>query len=511
MTTQIKWLPSYNAAITRVFRHPAMKPITLAFLLILYAFVAYSSWGYDDEFPNIGLIESGKGVVEIVNTINSMDVHPPGSYLLNKWLFDLVTDWSLVRLIGAALGAFSIWLIWKESWKLSINKAFSFLVICLNPTLLLWVTGLRWYAYFVPLLNLLILLLLRNIRNKIMFWGIFFLLSTILFYVGYISMIIVPVIFLIALHLRKSNLKSELLTILLMSLVSILLCIPQLVIFFTVHLHHKGAQIASYAKSAAGLFLHIFSGQGSYPLSISGASLIIGNALLFCVAFVRTRTILQNLGSKLFAFGSVGLFLVKLTAKFRNLVVLSTAQGLFQSASFALIRNQLLKAVVIICFLIGNLWGVFNVISHQHTTKGSWNMPYSQIFNAVKQEAALCDASVLITSDPATAYHGKKLVKRVIYLIGNEHWAEEIDSVGGCILVLKTFRGSLSQQSYQQYLDFLAGKANHVTRVLHFGHDSDAGFKRMFDPDIPDYYADLLVIAGNRTDSLSDRIASTVK
>ncbi len=468
--------------------------IALAFLLGLYGFVAYTSYGYDDEFSNMRLIETGKSFGEIIATTNSMDVHPPGSYIMNKGLFDLVRDWSIVRLIDALLAALTLWLVWKQSSKLAIHPAFSFLVVCLNPTLLLWTAGLRWYAYYVPLVNLLLLLLIKNPRRAGLFWGMFFGLATILFHFGYISFIIIPALLLIALHLRREYLKTEYRTVLGLSLVSALLCLPQLIVFFTVHLHNSATQISSYKVAAAGLLLHVMAGQGAYPLTVAGISLTIGNGLLFAIGLSRIRASLSGLGSKLFIFGSAGLLLVRLTAKFRNLVVLSVAQGMSQASVFSQIRNRLVKGAVIACFLVGNLWGLYNVVSHHNTTKGSWNMPYAEILDSIRNEAALCHAGTLITIDPGIAYHSRTIVKKVVYLIADKNWAGQIDSAQGCILAFRTFRGSLSEQTYRQYLDFLASQTGHTSKVIQFDRDTNAGFKRRFDADIPDFYAELLII-----------------
>jgi hypothetical protein len=468
--------------------------IALVCLLILYGYVAYTSYGYDDEFSNISLIESGKNYTEIAGTINSMDVHPPGSYLLNKWLFDRVANWSLVRLINAVLAAMSLWLIWRRVAYLSGYAAFSFLVICMNPTLLLWTSGLRWYAYFVPLLNLMLLLLLKNGRDKQLFWGLFFLIASALFYLGYISLVIVPVMFFIALYQRRDELKGELPTIASLSIVSLLICLPQLIVFYKVHLHNGSAQVSGYIGALTGLGLHVFSGQGAYPLTLAGVSMIIGNSLLFLTALQRGKPYFRDIGTQLFVLGAASLLLVRLTAKFRNLVVLSVAQGMAQTIAYGQIRNRLVKLVVVVGILVGNLWGLFNVTTHRNTTKGSWNMPYAEIMKAVKREALNDSTLVLITSDPGIAFHGKKLVPRVVCLVGNNRWAQEIDSSRGPILAFKTFRGSLSQESYHEYLAFIARHSNPTTRVLRFGFDTNAQFKRKFDSDIPDYYADMLVI-----------------
>lgn len=125
----------------------------------MYGTVAYQSPGYDDEFFNINPIENiGFGVVAMTQ---STDVHPPGSYLLDWLLYAVFGKWELVRLAISLLTASS--LIWAaasyRSRKGDLPGFLLILIMGLNPGILLWRTGLRWYAFFVPVLIWLSILL----------------------------------------------------------------------------------------------------------------------------------------------------------------------------------------------------------------------------------------------------------------------------------------------------------------------------------------------------------------
>jgi hypothetical protein len=111
-----------------------------------------ASPGYDDEFTNIELIERlGGGVLGYVQ---GNDVHPPGSYLLDWLLFAALRDWQLVRLAVALFTAGAIvyaveWLRHRHGMRAA---TLALVLLALNPALLMWCTGLRWYAWFVPML-----------------------------------------------------------------------------------------------------------------------------------------------------------------------------------------------------------------------------------------------------------------------------------------------------------------------------------------------------------------------
>jgi hypothetical protein len=467
------------------------KFIPLLILLVLYGTVAYFSYGYDDEFFNINLIESSSSYGQLISSVNGMDVHPPGSYLINKVLFDMTGDWSLVRLFAALFTAFSLWMLWRQATRPGFQSVFTFITVCLSPTILLWGTGLRWYAYAVPLINLLLYVVIQNSESKRTFWGSFFLLSVVLFHVGYISLVIVPIAFALAWYARREKRRSEYSTILWMGGVAALLCVPQLLVFLRIHLPNNSTVPPSYVNSLVGLGLHVFSGRAAYPLSVAGLALTSGNALLFGYGIVQIRNVLRNRGTQLFVFGCAGLLMARLTAKFRNLVVLSSAQGLYQSLTYSLVQNRWVKVAAFVCFSVGNGWGVVNVATHHNTTKGTWNMPYAEVLSTITREAASCHASTLITSDPGVAYYGKKLVPNLIYIIADKDWSNRVGLVQGCVIAVKTFRGSIDPKEFGKYLDFLGSRKS---EIIHCGFDKNAPFKRRIDPDVPDYYADIYVM-----------------
>ncbi|AWV91130.1 ArnT family glycosyltransferase [Bradymonas sediminis] len=469
------------------------KSLALVFLWVLYGSVGFLSYGYDDEFFNMNLVEAADGALQLAALVNRVDVHPPGSYLLNWLVLKLTGDWSFVRLVGAIMTASSLWLVWKEIAR-SRPAFFAFVAIGLNPTLLLWGTGLRWYAYAVTIINLMIYLLLRPCERQRIFWGFFFFLSVALVYIGYIGLIIVPVLFLIALTARRQKWRDEWVTIAWTGAAAAALVLPQIIVFFRVHLQNSSAQFGGYLRSIFGLGFHLFAGQGSYPLTIAGGALIFGNAILLVVSMADIRATLKAPSAQLLLVGSVSLLLTRLTTKYRNLVTLSSAQGAWQSGAYSRIQTRWLRVTTFVLISLGNLWGVVNVASHQNTSKGTWNMPYDEILATIRQRAEHCNAATLITSDPGIAYYGEALVPTLIYLHRDAHWKSNAEAAEGCIIAIRTFRGSMSRQKAQAYSDFLLSQKARTTEVIDIGFDKNASFKRRFERDIPEYYAYIHVI-----------------
>jgi len=464
--------------------------LSLIVLVILYVAVAWLGPGYDDEFYNINSIESGYTYSGLIELANSMDVHPPGQYILNKALWSLTGDWSVARSLAACFTAISIWFLWFYVAKDASRSTatFAFIAICLNPALLLWCTGLRWYAYFVPVFTLLALLIMKNPKSSLTFWGSFFLLSLILFMIGYAALILVPAGFVVALYARKEFVLREIKVIATLGLISLFLAAYQLVVFFSVHIKSLSSQTSGFFQATKGLFLHVLSNQGAMPISLFGLSLISANLLLLWAGLARQRKVLLEPVSGLFILGTLGLFVTKLTGKFRNLVMVSSIQGVFQTKLYESIASKPLLIVVLALFAVGNLGSIYNVFMHQDTTKGSWNTPYSDVLNDIteKRNTLFCSSMQVVTHDPVIAYHAEKLAA-VVVNVGQQNWREDITNYKGCLATVQTFRGSLPRDLKTEY-DALINQLPNKKIRINFGQDRFSQFKRRFDPDIPDYY-----------------------
>ena len=459
-------------------------------ILGLYVLVAYLSPGYDDEFYNIGLVEYAPSVGALLDAVRRVDIHPPGQYLANLVLFRVFGDWSVVRAFNAALAALSIWGLWlmvqrQASWRVS---AFAYFAICLNPASLLWASGLRWYAYFLPLINLAAILLIANPRAPLRFWGAFFLLAAALFFFGYAALLLVPPAFLVALYQRRSQLRDEALIILVSGSLTLLLCAPQLFVLLTEQLPRGGAQIAGWSGATQGLGLYLMSNQGALPVAFFGIMLILCNGLLLGHAALNWRRLRGGAVTSLFVLGSLALYAARLTGKGRNLVTLASLQGVFQVELFRLVKHRVLVVILFITLAIGNLGGVANVINHHDTVKGSWNTPYAQVLAAIAQFAAeqACPTLQVMTHDPVFDYYLRRQ-GYAVFIISAGRRTIDPGVTYGCRVALLTFRGGLPPALNQRYLEVIA-RLPYACGFKQFGFDRFAPFKRRFDPEVPDYY-----------------------
>jgi hypothetical protein len=471
--------------------------LSLVIVLVLYGWVGFSSPGYDDEIWNLVSIAPTTTFAELYTLTNLDDVHPPGQYLINKALWEVTGSWSAVRAMTAVCAATTTWLVWYSiRWSTPLTATFAFIAMCLNPALLLWCTGLRWYSYFVSLFNLLALLIVRNPVSPIRFWGTFFLLAVALVMIGYVALILVPVALGVALCTRRGRLHSDVRFVVGFGLLALLLSSRQLIVFLTVHAKNSSTQTAGLAGAIKGLALHVLSNQGSYPVSLFGMSLIAGNLLLFAVGLSRFRTLRFHPVSALFVFGALGLCATTLSGKFRNMVTVSTAQGVFQTVLFQELNTKRLMTCAIALVALGNIGGTFNVVMHRDTTKGSWNTPYQEVLTDLQQkrDSFRCTRFQVVTHDVVLAYHASRYNNTTVVTVGADHWREQITGFTGCRAAIQTFRGSMNRDLVEQYGRLIA-ELPHRVSTARFGADRYAGFKRRFDPDIPDYYVTVTYFA----------------
>lgn len=476
-----------NLARTRSFSLTA--PLALILVVALYGYVGYLSPGYDDEFYNIGFIEKYR-LKELMVFINSWDVHPPGQYVINYVLFEALGSWSLVRAVTAGFAAASTWLLWRTVTRNQnvLVSFFSFMAICLSPAVLLWCTGLRWYAYFVAIFNILTVLILRNKAGGKAFWGCFFVLCVALFHIGYAALVVTPAAFLVAVFNRRDKFSSEWKAIFGFAVLAAIACFFQFRIFLTVHMKNADDQLSSYFGSLKGLALHLLSNQGSMPLSIYGGLLIFANAILFIAAIWYCRSLFARTDFRFFTLSAVFLLLSKLTGKFRNAVVISGLQGAAQTRIFRELGGGL-KFVVLLAFLIGNTGSLHNVITHQDTTKGSWNTPYEATLDYIGQtyKDKSCSSMMVATFDPVFLWHARRLGYQTVAVALDSNWKQDISAYKGCKVLIQTFDGGRDETLVKEYKQLVAAQTQ-PSIVKRFGFDDFANFKRQFEPEIPDYY-----------------------
>ena len=161
-------------------------------LFIFYIYAASNTYGFDDEFNTINIIES-LDFKNMYRYLQSNDIHPPLSYLINKLLFNILKDWNLVRAVLSSFVVLSIINLAYSRYKINKNSSILLLLFLgFDPNIIMWGTSIRWYTYFIIILNW--YLIIPN-RNSIWFYLKQIIGLTLLGYTGYISILLIPPLF----------------------------------------------------------------------------------------------------------------------------------------------------------------------------------------------------------------------------------------------------------------------------------------------------------------------------
>ncbi|MEI8074771.1 MAG: hypothetical protein WCH78_08480 [Bacteroidota bacterium] len=466
-------------------------------LIWLYFYTALKSFGYDDEYYNIRLITENN-LSQLIKLLETSDVHPPLAYVFNYLLFKLTNNWSYVRLFSTILYLASLlYLVIKTENK--TQKILLILLLGFNPTVLLWGTSIRWYAYAAPLL---IYISVLPDYKKTLYWIKFFSCFLVFAYMEYVGVILMMAYFLYYWLEDKTPIWSKIKRIFWPGFVFMILYIPQLYIFFTIHRKNNVAenqQTFDLKTSIISTISSNFSNQGVFPLSIAGIISIIGAAILFLTLLIQIIKRKKIEAIWISCLASVVLFLVTgLAGKVRNLILLEPARNLSLSSLYSSKKNQLF-VVGILCLLVGNTVGVKNVLMHQQTTKNSWNIPFDATMKTLERLETPEMEEVYFTHSPTFTYHFTQQRKQFISLYSGLYFDSskitttvqklEVDSAKkrNCTFIL-TYRGnSIHPEHFAAMLAEMEKIKSDSVKRINLGYDDEVQLKRRFFPDYPEY------------------------
>ncbi len=462
-------------------------------VLIAYPMVSYLSYGYDDEFFNINLIE--KFGFKTIYFLQHNDVHPPLSYFINIVLIRLLHNWSLVRVCsGLLMSATLIWATEKERRIFGNQYALIlFLLLAFNPALLMWCSGIRWYAYFLPVL---VYLIFKPIRSGFKAWVILGAGITLLAFIGYIAFLLLVPLILLYWWSNTEAPKVKIKQFIYMAPLFMILYAYQFYVFATVHLRGRGKELTfNVIKNARGYFISQISNQGVFPISAPAIISVLGFlGLVFCILkYIFGHSNDKKSRQILIVYFLVTLLLLVsgLGGKFRNFIVLIPFQISLVMHFYNVLKTNMVYLVSLIMLVLANLWGCVNVIRHSGTTKNSWNMPIGETISAIEQWHNLDGSLLVFTIDPTLTF---VLKQRNIHVVSayNEHKSPEFEPISNVVFI-NTFRGSMSRRFY----DSLMMEEKHIKsdgkQAIKLGYDPYFEWKNKLINDLPEYQVDLVM------------------
>ncbi|MFI5220683.1 MAG: hypothetical protein ACHQK8_00040 [Bacteroidia bacterium] len=466
------------------------KIILTLILFILYGSVGYFSSGFDDEFFTIRLIEKlGFGAVSFLQTT---DIHPPGSYIIDSLLFAAFGKWELVRLVISLITAtslmYAINAIEKRNGKFAGLVAF--ILLGLNPAILLWCTSIRWYAFFVPVL---IWLSIVPEKQDWKYWGKCFGGLLCLAYFGYAFLVIVlPVVILYWMKSDEENSK-KIKGILFFGLLFLILYSYQFFIFYNVHYKNKDTQISSLLKSIYGIYTSQFSNQGVIPVSIPGIISSIGTiGIIIAILYSDLKSNLKNNYFAVYSVATVFTLVTGVASKIRNLVIISPWQALW-IATAKIEAPQKKFFILFLSFLaIGNLWGDLNVVTHHNTTKSNFDLQVQPVLDDLKIEKLKSKNDLIVLChDPKLTWHLNHNGFTVVGPYSHSVLTPELfRSKHRCVVILKTWTGLKPEQLKIMYKELQLLKYESSTS-LNLGRDDFYTFKNKLNSLYPEYMVEV--------------------
>lgn len=461
-----------------------------ALLLVaaVYAAVAALSPGFDDEFFDVRahMAASGGGLGALFEAASQDPVHPTGSYLLTLALREALGSWPAVRVARSLAFVALGWALLRRLVPGGGGAAVAALVL-LSPSLVLWCTGLRWFAEFTALL-LAALALDRLVPPA----GRAFLpalagIVVALVHVNYLGLALAPALLAGQLIGRPRPAPGP--AVLAAAILALGCAAPARAALEVADWGQRGSLLQSVVGTGHGLLVN----HGVFPLSAAGLAALASAAALFGgVLALRPRAVLgTRLG--LTVLGLVAaLALSGLGLKFRNAAplvpaVLAVALPLALAARGGAGWLRAAAAGVILT----NLWGLLNVVGHRDTAKGSWNLPVATTLAEVRRLAQGCDRPLLVVWDPVLQFHLWQAGYDTADLAfrGGPSLPRGAAARVSCVLVVATNPGSSAGALWFQ------APPPGLRPLVHIRADPHHAVKAARDPGIPGHYVTILSLA----------------
>ena len=465
---------------------------------IIFLSIAYNSFGYDDEYWNMRMIEDNS-LTGLISKIQNFDVHPPLSYIVNFSFYKLFNNWTAVRLISSLLFILSLGYSLFRT-KNNEAKLILLLLVGFNPSIMLWVTSIRWYAYAVPLLMILSHPLENN--NKY-YWYYLFLGFLLLSFISYVGIILIIPYFIWYFIRNENSFTIKVKKIIAPAAIYIIAYAYQLYIFYTIHRLNNIktneqtfdtiTSIKSYASSVLG-------NQAIFPTSMIGLISITGFLIVFIVlGFLLLKNKEYYKNYSVFIIASVLYILTGIAGKLRNLVLLDIAKShLISNGIYAKYKKVLYIGLVFI--LMANVNGIYNVWSHQKTTKNAWNLPLNKSIQLMNTLEDTSRKEVYFTFHPTYTYYLTKTNKNLISFYSTLYFDSSkiktnIDAISIDTSKEKknfnfifTYKGrSINDDHYNEMIKQMKEIKADSIKIYKLGFDGDFILKQKIYPYYPEY------------------------
>lgn len=451
---------------------------------------------YDDEiysireaalpFPNLW---------DYIAHVNSHDVHPPVSYVLNRLAFAALGNWKAVKFVNGTINAAAIaWFYSRTAHRFGQGERVAIaLALATAVTCQMWTSSLRWSAYFNPVFLALYVVALSprpsvTARAAILTIGTVFLL-----YTAYLAPVAGAVLWGTFLTVSFRDLRrGDIVRVAAMVAAGAIACLPQLYVLFTVHLPIYVGQgnsfsiVRAFGESASALTV----GTAVFPIDYVPLLFML---LLALACAASAKRVLRDPEVSVLLGGVVLAFV---------LLVLSGI-GVQGRTGVAFYPIALTLIVVVICrspnwiripagamLVILQAMSVHNFVLHSDTQKGSFNTPFGQAARVIDNLTSACAGkSYIFTHDPVLTY----LLQEAGRTVSSPYADAETEVLPlhekDCVVLVVTYRGALPVAWYREHMKPLAPENFHQNRIIYLAPDRFNAIKsRIANDSFPMYY-----------------------
>ena len=450
---------------------------------------------YDDEIINIRRAAlSFSSLYDYVRYINSNDIHPPVSYLLNKLAFDALGNWKAVQFVNGTLNAAAIaWYYRRTVDKVAEGERLGLtFVLATAATSEMWGTTLRWYAYFNFVFLVLYTVALSKKPSVTARAAILAIGTVFLFHTSYLTIVAAPVLWgTFVVRLLPDLRRPDIVRIALILFVTMIACLPQLYVMVTVHFPiyvstNSFPVLYSIALPIATLTL----GNAVFPIDyIPGLFLLL---LAFTFVFSIKSILRDNYAAILFGGTLLGMILLVVTppgVEGRNAAFLYpialTLIVLMISRSVSWIRLPAMASLVLL-----QITSVYGFVFHYNTAKGSFNTPFAQTMHEISNASRTCEGQTYVfTHDPVLTYLLEEAGGKVSSIYAPSKIGTLFVRKKDCVLVVRTYRGTMPLDLFTQYGNQFKSETFCKIGTINLGHDRFHTIKTWIGREpSPDYY-----------------------
>ena len=491
---------------TLIIKKHNLKYLGLMLFILVSGLILSNRYYFDDELFNINIM-THYSLLDILTTSKPADPSLALPFAINKLFYNhFPLSIFLPAIFINILSLFYLFISFEKKLNKLSSKIFLSLFTFLNPSILMWCIGIRWYAYWTPLFLIAFVLLFVQKKRKytIHLCTLIFVMLT---YMSYLSLIVIPVTYLNYFLLTKRRYLGELI----FSVISYLLLISyQVYILFTVHMVNADMQRLSILKSFFITAMSIFTGSAIFPFEPVA---VIFSVTIFTLLFIYIFRVLNGeikaheLFIPLLIFFIINIILLtfsELGGKARNSIYLNVLLMMIVPIIIDTMDRKY-RALILVIGAIFLVFNINNLINQKNTIKSSINLPMEDLLKHVSSVQKSEDQNIFIyTHDSVISYYLDNDNYKLLSYYGLVKDRNSLfhGKKGDIVIILETYHGSIGENFYQKNIkghnEIIAENLTNI-EISELGYDKWYKIKSYINGGpVPEYLVN--IIKGNLLD-----------